>query len=96
MSHYNARREFLRLMSLGTAAVATGVGFPSYAQALEKTGGRKLGVALLGLGRYATNQLAPALRQTKLCELVGVVTGHPEKSAQWAKDFNLPEKNHDP
>lgn len=93
VSRYNSRREFLRLMSLGTAAVATGVGLPGYAKALEKTSGRKLGVALLGLGSYSTNQLAPALRLTKLCELVSVVSGHPEKAAQWAKDFNLPEKN---
>ncbi|HEY5040810.1 MAG TPA: Gfo/Idh/MocA family oxidoreductase, partial [Verrucomicrobiae bacterium] len=51
------------------------------------------GVALLGLGSYSTGQLAPALQLTKNCRLTGVVSGHPEKLARWAKQFSLPEKN---
>jgi len=54
---------------------------------------RKLGVALLGLGRYSANQLGPALRETKLCTLAGVVTGHPEKGDKWAADYGLNRKN---
>ena len=60
---------------------------------LAQNKGRKLGVALLGLGRYSTNQLGPALRETKLCRLAGVITGHPEKGEKWASDYNLPAKN---
>jgi glucose-fructose oxidoreductase len=95
----SSRREFLRRLSIGTAAVAAGIGFSARAQqqsppAPPKSGGKKkLGVALLGLGKYATNELAPALQQTKNCELVGVITGHPEKGAAWAKQYNFPEKN---
>jgi glucose-fructose oxidoreductase len=90
MNRHPSRREFLRVAALGTAAVAGGISLPVFAQAPPQ---KKLGVALLGLGRYATGQLAPALQQTKNCRLAGVVSGHPEKAAQWAKDFNLPEKN---
>ena len=54
---------------------------------------RKLGVALLGLGRYSYGELRPALKQTRYCQLAGVVTGHPEKAASWAAEFNLPKKN---
>ena len=36
---------------------------------------RKLGIALVGLGKYSTNQLAPALKLTQYCKLAGVVTG---------------------
>ena len=99
MSHHPSRREFLRQLSVATAGVATGVGFyvgtkSSAAEPLAAANGRKkLGVALLGLGRYASGELAPALQQTKNCQLAGVITGHPEKGAAWAKQYNFPEKN---
>jgi glucose-fructose oxidoreductase len=89
-----SRRDFLRGIGLGSiasAARAVGSRFPGYAIGEDK--GRKLGVALLGLGRYSTNQLGPALRQTKQCYLAGVVTGHPEKAQKWAADYNLNQKN---
>jgi glucose-fructose oxidoreductase len=54
---------------------------------------RVLGVALVGLGSYSTNQLGPALRLTKRCRLAGVVTGDPAKGAKWARAFGFPEKN---
>ena len=37
--------------------------------------------------------MGPALRETKLCYLAGVVTGHPEKGEKWAADYNLDKKN---
>ncbi len=53
----------------------------------------KLGVALVGLGNYATGQLAPALQQTEHCYLAGIVTGTPSKAASWKEKYNIPEKN---
>lgn len=53
----------------------------------------KLGIALVGLGSYATDQLAPALQQTEHCYLAGIVTGTPTKAATWKKQYNIPEKN---
>src|SRR5712664_3520669 len=88
-----SRRDFLRGLSIGTAALATGPGLRSLTEVLGQNKGRKLGVALLGLGRYSTNQLGPALRETKLCYLAGVVTGHPEKGEKWAADYGLNKKN---
>ena len=49
----------------------------------------KLGIALVGLGNYATRQLAPALLETNNCELKGIVTGTPTKIDQWKKNYNL-------
>ncbi len=93
---YSSRREFLRRISLSSAA-AVGAGFANFApgqtNAVAGAAQKKLGVALLGLGTYATTQLAPALQVTKNCRLAGVVSGHPEKIAKWTKDFSLPEKN---
>lgn len=54
---------------------------------------RRLGVALVGLGRYSTGQLGPALKQTQYCRLAGVVTGSKEKGEQWAKDYGFPAEN---
>ena len=48
---------------------------------------KKLGIALVGLGNYATSQLAPALQQTQFCKLQAIVTGTPEKATKWQKDF---------
>lgn len=54
---------------------------------------QKLGIALVGLGNYATIMLGPALRETEHCYLAGLVTGTPEKAEKWAKDFDIPAKN---
>ena len=54
---------------------------------------KKLGVALVGLGNYATNQLAPALQETSLCYLSGIVTGTPAKAEKWKSEYNIPDKN---
>ena len=89
----NSRRRFLRQISLGSAVLGTGIGVGILAQAPEAVPQKKLGVALLGLGKYATGQLAPALQVTKSCYLAGVVSGHPEKAAQWAKQYNLKDAN---
>jgi predicted dehydrogenase len=48
---------------------------------------------LMGLGNYSTKQLAPALLQTNLCTLKGIVTGTPEKAKKWATQYNIPQKN---
>jgi predicted dehydrogenase len=53
----------------------------------------KLGIALVGLGGYATGQLAPALLQTEHCYLAGIVTGTPSKAQKWKEKYNIPEKN---
>jgi predicted dehydrogenase len=82
-----SRRDFVRTLSLGLGATLVA---PS---AFALPPDRKLGVALLGLGNYSTGQLAPALQQTKNCRLAGVVTGSPEKAAQWQKQYGIPAKN---
>ena len=83
------RRDFIRTSALLTAGAAT---VPLAACALPKNKDR-LGVALVGLGYYSTDLLAPALLQTKKCYLAGIVTGSPEKAARWQKQYNLPDKN---
>jgi glucose-fructose oxidoreductase len=93
------RRQFLQQLSTGAAAIVGGVALGACAKAADAPasaalpGGRKLGVALVGLGSYATYQLAPALRETRNCRLAGVVSGSPEKAQRWARENNLPERS---
>ena len=53
----------------------------------------KLGIALVGLGGYATGQLGPALLQTEHCYLAGIVTGTPSKIPAWKEKYGIPDKN---
>lgn len=54
---------------------------------------KKLGVALVGLGSYATHQLAPALQLTEHCTLTGIVSGTPSKRTAWQAKYNIPPAN---
>ena len=83
----DSRRDFIRTLSLGVSATLLA---PS---ALALPPERKLGVALVGLGKYSTGQLAPALQQTKLCRLVSIVTGSPAKAAKWKEQYQLADKD---
>ena len=62
-------------------------------KALGQAPGRKLGVALCGLGSLSTNQIAPALLKTRNCRLAGIVTGTPAKAAEWKKKYGLAAKS---
>jgi glucose-fructose oxidoreductase len=84
-----SRRLFLEQFSCGAIVVAATHPLELFAGRQE----RKLGVALVGLGRYSTRQLGPALKETKFCKLAGVVTSSKEKGVQWAKEYGFPEKN---
>lgn len=74
-------------------AVASGVVFSANSLLAATRKKEKLGVALIGLGYYSTDLLAPALQQTKNCYLAGIVTGTPSKAEAWKKQYNIPDKN---
>src|SRR5690242_16643489 len=84
-----SRRRFLTQLSLGAGALS----LPWRLRAAEPAAARKLGVVLVGLGKYSTGHLGPALRVTQNCRLVGVVTGEREKGKRWASQYGFPEKN---
>ena len=86
--HAFSRRRFLgQLSAAGALALA-----PRSLLA-QAAGGRKLGIALAGLGGYSTGQLGPALKLTQHCRLAGVITGSAEKGRKWAADHGFAEKN---
>lgn len=86
------RRTFNRSLATGLGALAlTGATTTACAQGDEK--GRRLGIALVGLGRYSEYQLAPSLQETEHIYLAGIVTGTPDKAAAWKAKYNLPDEN---
>ncbi|WP_221032774.1 Gfo/Idh/MocA family protein [Actomonas aquatica] len=89
----SSRRRFLAQSLIGGVGLGLGLSRRLYAQDVL-AGRRKLGVALIGLGGYSTGQLGPALRETRFCELRGVVTGDPHgKGRRWARDYGFPESS---
>lgn len=86
-----SRRHFIGASALGAAGLSLGLQ-ANPRDLLPK--GRKLGIALVGMGAYAGRQLAPALMQTELCELRGVVTGDPSgKGKRFASEYGFSENN---
>lgn len=85
-----SRRDTLKALALGSAAALFS---PHTLLAATRPQKEKLGVALVGLGYYSTDLLAPALQQTKNCYLAGIVTGTPAKAEAWQKKYGLASKN---
>ncbi len=88
MSKNITRKSFIKIA--GAAISAVPIGFPSIILPKRK---EKLGVALVGLGNYSTNWLAPGLLKTRHCELKGIVTGSPEKIPVWQERYGIPDGN---
>lgn len=96
-----SRRQFLTDFGLGTLSMATAGSLQGCTRSekekseklMEHNNSGKLGIALVGLGKYSTEQLAPALTETEHCYLAGIVTGTPEKADKWKRKYNIPEKN---
>ena len=88
----NTRRIFIK-NTLGSIAALTfaDADFASFLLPKKKD---KLGIALVGLGYYSTDLLAPALQLTEHCYLAGIVTGSPDKAKTWQQKYNIPEKNY--
>src|SRR5689334_17789938 len=93
------RREFLFNAMFGAMALATGwscsprgagQGSPPRTSTRDP---KRLGVALLGLGSYSQEQLAPALQLTQHCGLKGIVTGSPAKIPLWQSRYGIADRH---
>ena len=100
-----SRRDFLRQASeagLSAAAISLGRGtftgaIPAPDSAPQEVAGearsKPLGYAVVGIGAIAIGQVMPALAETKLSRLAGLVSGHPEKARHFARIYSVSEKN---
>lgn len=84
-----SRRKFLKQL-VGLSTLTATQGFGNILLPQPKT---RLGVALVGLGYYSTDLLAPALKMTQHCSLAGIVTGTPAKAERWKAEHKLADKN---
>jgi len=85
-----SRREFVGHVSLAAAAAFA---LPRALRGADAPPEKKLGIAVLGLGSYATYEVATALAVTRFCRLAGVITGTPAKGVRWRKKYGLPERS---
>jgi predicted dehydrogenase len=78
-------------MGTMAAAGAAGMLLPRAGRGAEPAP-KKLGVALVGIGKLTQGQLLPALRKTRSCRLAALVSGHPDKARAAAAANGLSEK----
>jgi glucose-fructose oxidoreductase len=89
------RRQLLAAM----AGAGVGIALPLHAENSNVQHAQKprrkdsIGVALVGLGGYATHQLAPGLQLARNCHLAGIVTGSPDKIPVWQRKHGIPDRN---
>lgn len=86
----NQRRKFIQQTGIIAASTAF---LPNALWSATRAQKEKLGIALVGLGYYSTDLLAPALQLTEHCELKGIVTGSPDKIPLWQEKYGIADKN---
>lgn len=87
----NIKRRTL-LLALGSTLATPVMGDISPPQTARYSG-RKLGLALVGLGRYATQQVAVGLEQSDYWRVTGIVTGSPGKIPAWQNKWHIRDSN---
>ncbi|HEX5169684.1 MAG TPA: Gfo/Idh/MocA family oxidoreductase [Cyclobacteriaceae bacterium] len=87
-----SRRSFLQKMGLGAGVVSL-VTLPSFLSHEKRNyQGKKLNIALCGLGRYA-GYLAEGITVSQYCKVAGIVTGTPTKEKIWSEKYGIPQSN---
>lgn len=89
------RRNFVKraAVALGTGTLVPPALSLGGIAACTEAEDQKLGIALVGLGYYSTNKLAPALQETQHCYLAGIVTGTPDKAVKWSEQYQIPKSH---
>ncbi len=91
-----SRRRFLQNISMGIGGTAVAATLPFFAHPVKAISnyynGKKLNIALCGLGRYA-GYLAEGIQVSDYCRVAGIVTGTPAKAIDWKKRYSIPDAN---
>jgi predicted dehydrogenase len=92
-----SRRNFLKKTGSGAAVagLSSSVATSSFAQQLRVPDppGKKLGWAIVGLGRLSINQILPAFAKCEGSKVVAFVTGSREKGEKLAARYGVNPKN---
>jgi len=89
-----SRRDFAKLSALGLAAqLAPQLNSSLGAQTMPASpDSGKVGYCLIGLGRIST-LFAGGIQGTTNSRVTALVSGHPEKAAQWAEKYGVPRES---
>src|SRR4051812_28920448 len=82
-----SRRDFLTASTVAAAAMA----LAPHVRGQETQ--KKLGFAIVGLGRFGAGQLLRSMPECKLAKPVALVSGHPDKAKQLAEKYGVAEKS---
>jgi predicted dehydrogenase len=85
---FPTRRSLLAGAAAGSAALA----LPRHARGAAPPA-RRVGFALVGIGKLSQKQLIPALRTTQIARLTALVSGHADKAKRVAAENGVPERN---
>src|SRR5437762_100004 len=88
MNHQHSRRRFLQ--TTGGIALASALPRIAFAQSQPA---KKLGWALVGIGRLTLGQLLPAFAQCQHSRPVALVSGDPQKAQKTAAQYGIDPKN---
>jgi glucose-fructose oxidoreductase len=83
MPEYSRRN----LIELGLAGASATLAGPALARPIQPQ--RKLGYAIVGLGKLSLGQLIPGLKKTQNAQLAAVVSGSPDKAKRVAAENGL-------
>lgn len=94
-SHEHSRRHFLKTAGQGMiiASTADTLTTASLAQQVPNASGKKIGWAIVGLGRLSMNQILPAFARCEKSKVVAFVSGSPDKAARLAAQYRVESKN---
>jgi predicted dehydrogenase len=90
-----SRRQFLRQASLGAAlaAVAGPAGALPFATEtppdMATPDDQKIGFAIVGLGKFATQQIMPNFKNCQHARITALVSGSPDKAKKLAKEYGV-------
>jgi predicted dehydrogenase len=101
MNSHSTRRTFLKHSGiLAMAAAGTGpllktskAAGADAAAGAGAGGEKKLGFAIVGLGKFGAGQLLRSLPECKYARPTALVSGHPDKAKSLAGQYGIPEKN---
>ncbi|UOR03761.1 Gfo/Idh/MocA family oxidoreductase [Hymenobacter aerilatus] len=97
LKHTTSRRHFLRSAGLGTTAALAGAAglapLTTAARPMQNADKKKLGFAIVGLGKFSQEEMMPAFKDCKHAEITALVSGSPDKAQRLAKEYGVDSKN---
>jgi predicted dehydrogenase len=90
---YRPPRPSRRALLAGGAAASAALALPRRLRGAGPPPVRRIGFALVGIGKLTQKQLIPALRNTKIAKLAALVSGSADKAKVFAGAEGVPERN---